>query len=125
MAKMQGWQGWRERRQGPHRYSGTTWAPLGLLRQTVVECSTLAGDERPVLVHLEQNWSMLEELEGVGGPTRVGEQTTSACQMIRSISTINLEFRTAVPYLDVYGNYYLVFSLPFVKSVDYVAPWFQ
>ena len=52
----------------------------GLLPQTVVGCSTLAGEEQPALVHLEQSWSMLEELEGVGGPTLVEEQTTSACQ---------------------------------------------
>ena len=52
----------------------------GLLPQTVVGYSTLAGGEQPALVHLERNWSTLEELEGVGMATLVEEQTTSACQ---------------------------------------------
>ena len=52
----------------------------GLLPQTAMGCSTLAGGEQPALVHLERSWSTLEELEGVGMATLVEEQTTSACQ---------------------------------------------
>ena len=32
-----------------------------LQHETVVECSTLAGEEQRALVDLERNWSMLEE----------------------------------------------------------------
>ena len=84
-----------------HLGSKVHWDPL---HQTLVGCSTLAGEEQPALVHLGRNWFIPEELEGVGTPTLVEEQTTSACQKTRSTGIINLECRTIVPYTEQSTN---------------------
>ena len=84
-----------------HLGSKVHWDPL---HQTLVECSTLAGEEQPALVHLGQNWFIPEELEGVGMPTLVEEQTTSACQKTHSTGIINLECSTLVPYTEQSTN---------------------
>ena len=73
--------------------------PLDLRDQplALVGLFMYAGDEPPVLAHLEQSWCTQEGLEGAIMTTVVEEQTNYVCQIPHNTSTMHLELKGVPP----------------------------
>ena len=71
-----------------------------LLVPVVVEWSTPGGEGQPAQTHRELNWSMKEELLEATTPTKEEELTTSACQMIPTMTWPTQQgLRATVPFM--------------------------